>query len=205
MWTLCNEMALRIRTTPPSAPASSNGSNGASASAQISPQPKHSDSGKYEVPDYLYMRKVQRVLNPGPDDVIFDIGCGMGRFLCLAARKRIRKCVGVELNSQLCEAAEENAKRLRGRRAPIEIRCADAAATDLNGGTIYYMYNPFGCDTMSEVLANIRATLSKNPRNITIAYYNSIYEDLFQATGWLEKFHAFRVQSGMPVTFWRNR
>ena len=205
LWTLCNEMALRICTTPPAAQPSAIESATEPAGLQAALPPKHNDSGQYEVPDYWYMRKVRRILRAGPEDVIFDLGCGMGRFVCVMARTKVRKCVGVELYPRLCEAAQGNAGRLRGRRAPIEILCSDAAAADLSGGTIYYMYNPFGPATMGDVLANIRATLSGNPRNIAIVYYNSIHEQLFQASGWLEKYHAFRVQSGMPVTFWRNR
>jgi hypothetical protein len=58
---------------------------------------------------------------------------------------------------------------------------------------------------MRDVLANMRASLSTNPRTIKIAYYNSIHEELFAASRWLENYHAFRVKSGMPVTFWRSQ
>jgi predicted RNA methylase len=204
MWTLCNELALNIRTTP-RAQSSATESRADSAGSPSGPRPKHDDSARYEVPDYFYMRKVLQILNPGPQDVVFDLGCGLGRFLCLAAKRKVRNCVGVELQSQLAAAAQRNARCLRGRHAPIEIRCADAATADVSGGTIYYMFNPFGSTTMRDVLANMRATLSTNPRTIKIAYYNSIHEDLFQSSGWLEKYHAFRVKSGMPATFWQNR
>jgi predicted RNA methylase len=201
-WTLFNELALNIRTTPPQ---SSPTESAEPTVTQSDPRPRHDDSARYEVPDYFYMRKVLQVLSPGPKDVVFDLGCGLGRFLCLAARRKVRKCVGIELRAQLCEAAQENARCLRGRHAPIEIRCEDAATADMSGGTIYYMYNPFGPTTMRDVLANMRASLSTNPRTIKIAYYNSIHEELFAASRWLEKYHAFRVKSGMPVTFWRSQ
>jgi predicted RNA methylase len=203
-WTLLNELALNIRTTPPeqSSPAESAAQP---ADTPSDPRPRHNDSARYEVPDYFYMRRVLQVLSPAPEDVVFDLGCGLGRFLCLAARRKIRKCVGIELRSQLCKAAQENAGHLRGRRAPIEVRCGDAATADMSGGTIYYMYNPFGPTTMRDVLANIHASLSTNPRTIKIAYYNSIHDELFQASRWLEKYQSFRVKSGMPVTFWRSR
>ena len=192
MWTLCNEVALNINTTPrngnrPNVPS------------------RHQDGVQYEVPDYLYMRRVRDMLQPGAQDVVFDIGCGMGRFLCLMARESVRKCVGVELQPQLCEAARKNAANLRGRKAPIEIVCGDAATADLSEGTIFYMYNPFGPQTMADVLANIGNSLAKNPRNVRIVYYNALYQDLFQRSGWLEKQREFKVKSGMPVSFWRNR
>ena len=203
-WTMLNEAALRIQTIP-TPHLSSNGHSPAGVAAQPEGvRPKHADSGRYEVPDYFYMRKVQNVMDPGPEDVVFDLGCGMGRFICLMARRKVRKCIGVELDPQLCKVAQENARRMRGRRAPIQIVCADAASADLSSGTMYYMYNPFGRATMADALRSICVSLSRNPRNITIAYYNSILTDLFQETGWLERFHEFRVQSGMPVTFWRN-
>jgi hypothetical protein len=204
LWTMGNEWALGIRTTP----AARSGTNQAGVDPvgqQSDVLAQHNDSGKYEVPDYWYMRKVRGLLRAGPEDVIFDLGCGMGRFLCVMARRKVRKCVGVELVPQLCEIARENAARLRGRKAPIEIQCGDAASADLSAGTIYYMYNPFGPATMKDVLASLSGTLSRNPRKITIAYYNSVGEELFQNSGWLEKYDGFRVQSGMPVTFWRNR
>jgi predicted RNA methylase len=204
-WTLLNEAALGIHTIPAPEASSDGQSRTGVAEQPDGLRPKHADSGRYEVPDYFYMRKVQTVLNPGPEDVVFDLGCGMGRFICLMARRRVRKCVGVELDTQLCKVAQENARRLRGRKAPIEIVCGDAACADLSGGTMYYMYNPFGRATMEDVLRSICVSLSRNPRNITIAYYNSILTDLFEEAGWIEKFHEFRVQSGMPVTFWRNR
>jgi predicted RNA methylase len=202
LWAMCNDAALNIHTTPS---AESSAAIQLTAGQEGDVRPRHDDGVQYEVPDYLYLRRVIRALKLGPEDVIFDLGCGMGRFVCLMARKKVRKCVGVELLPHLCEAARKNAAQLWGRRAPIEIRCGDAAVADTAEGTIYYLFNPFGSATMGEVLANIRSTLSRNPRNITIVYYNSIHEELFQSSGWLEKYHAFRVQSGMAVTFWRNR
>src|SRR5215472_3284544 len=192
MWTTCNEVALNIHTVP---------KNGGPPKLYA----KHQDGVQYEVPDYLYLRRVRDILQPGPDDVFFDVGCGMGRFLCLMAREKVRKCVGVELQPQLCEAARRNAANLRSRKAPIEIVCGDAATADLSEGTIYYMYNPFGAKTMADVLANIRDSLARNPRNVRIVYYNTLLEGLFRSCGWLEKRHQFIVKSGMPVTFWRNR
>jgi SAM-dependent methyltransferase len=203
-WTRLNEAALRIYTIPPPE-LSSNGHSAHEVALRLGTHPKHDDNGRYEVPDYYYMRKVQSVLNPGKQDVVFDIGCGMGRFICLMAQKQVRQCVGVELSPQLCKYAQENARRLRGRKAPIQIVCADAATADLSSGTVYYMYNPFGRATMQDVLENIRGSVQQNPRNVAIAYYNSIHNDLFHASGWLEQYHEFKVQSGMPVTFWRNR
>jgi precorrin-6B methylase 2 len=77
-------------------------------------------------------------------DVVMDIGCGMGRVLCVFARRRLKKCIGIEFSGELAGIAERNARALRGRRAPIEIRIGDAAEADYTEGTIFWIYNPFG-------------------------------------------------------------
>ena len=201
LWAQCNEIALRIHTIP--SPQAESATSPLDL-PQIPTQPKHGDSVAYEVPDYTYLRRVRRILNPGPDDVVYDLGCGMGRFICLMAQRKVRRCVGVELQPQLCDIAQRNARQLRGRQAPVEIVCADAATANISEGTIYYMYNPFGADTLRDVLDNLRRSLSPDPRKVTIAYYNAIHERLFSAEPWLEKYREFKTLSGMPVTFWRT-
>lgn len=101
-----------------------------------------------------------------PDEVFYDIGCGDGRVLCFIARKRIRRCVGVELSADFADNARRNAAALRGRRSPIEVRVGDAAGMDYADGTTFYFGDPFGADTMREVLGKIRDTVATHPRPV---------------------------------------
>ena len=146
-----------------------------------------------------------RILKPEPQDVFCDIGCGMGRILCVAARTPVKKCLGVELLEPLCQIAQQNGTRLRGRKASIQIVCRDAATADLSEGTIYFLFNPFGPETLRDTLENIRGSLSRNPRAIRIAYYNSQHASVLEALGWLVKAHEFDTFGGHRVTFWENR
>lgn len=204
-WIKGNELALRIHTDRPDESTTARGnSEPGLQTAEGYPQPKYSDSLNYHSPDYWCLYKVARMLKPEPDDVFYDIGCGMGRVLCVLARTNIRKCVGIELKKDLCELARSNALHLRGRKAQIEIIYADAAVADLSEGTLYFMYNPFGVETLRDVLENIRESLSQNPRNIKIVYYNSVHEALFQSCNWLEQFDFFYTFTRRRVTFWRN-
>jgi SAM-dependent methyltransferase len=198
-WAKCNDFALGIATRESAAPKP-----GDEPGSEPKLRPKYDDNDPYEVPDYWYVRKLSRMLKAGPEDVIYDVGCGMGRFLCVMAREKVRRCVGVELQPQLCEIARRNARRLRGRKAPVDIVCADAATAQLSEGTIYYMYNPFGPETLREVLANLRRSLSAQPRKVTIVYYNALHESLFRAEPWLHKYDEFKTHSGMTVSFWRG-
>ena len=115
----------------------------------------HDDNKAFASPDYHYIRKVRSLLHLRPSDVLYDLGSGTGRFLCVFAREKIRGCVGIELFQPLCEIARDNATRLRGRKVPITVRCGDAASADMADGTIYLMFNPFGAETMHDVLSNI--------------------------------------------------
>jgi precorrin-6B methylase 2 len=205
VWSQCNEFALGIQTdlsASARAAASAGDSPGKGAPTD---KAKHKDNLPYATPDYWYVRKVVSVLNPGPDDTVYDLGCGLGRFLCTVARKRVRRCVGIELFEPMCVVAEKNAQTLRGRKSRIDIICADVLSADLSDGTVYFMFNPFGADTMKDVVTNIKASLVSNPRSVRIAYYNSALEHVLVSSGWLEKYHCFFTHAGHTVTFWRSR
>jgi len=166
---------------------------------------RHQDNFHYATIDYWNVRKVVRSLNPGPEDVFYDVGSGMGRILCVVARRRLQKCIGIELLEPLCLIARRNAAQLRRRKAPIDIVCGDATTADFADGTIYFMFNPFGPETLRDTLENIGNSLSERPRPIRIVYYNSIHESVFETLSWLVKVWQFQSFGGQRVTFWENR
>jgi len=196
---------LGIRTDPESAVDSERNAVQECGGAEVSNTARYTDNFHYATIGYLNVQKVLRVVKPGPQDVFCDIGSGMGRILCVVAREPVRKCVGVELLEPLCQIARRNAISLRGRKAPIQIVCGDATTVDLSEGTIYFMFNPFGGETLRDTLENIRCSLSQKPRAIRIAYYNSKYQSVLEALRWLVKVHEFDTFGGHRVTFWENR
>jgi predicted RNA methylase len=143
------------------------------------------DALEYQVVDYQLLRRYMEQLRIGPDDVLIDIGCGMGRVLCVFARTRMRKCIGIEISVELANAAKRNARSLHGRRTPIEIRVGDAAEADYSEGTIFWIYNPFGERTMHIVLSRLGQSLSTSPRRIQIVYVNPLGEAVFRQFSWL--------------------
>ena len=202
-WTRAIERFLRIKTDRDSPHPERTGEDAAIRHEDFVPA-KYDDGFEYRPPDYHYIYRTIRILRPKPQDIFYDIGSGKGRIVCALARRRMRKVIGIEISKSLCDASEQNAVQLRGRQTEIEIRCQDAATSDLSQGTIYYMYNPFGPETMHEVLANIRRSLQDRPRQIRVVYHNSVYEDVVQSCDWLECYTAFLTYRGARVTFWRN-
>ena len=89
-------------------------------------------------------------------------------------------------------------------RLPSKIICADAARADLSEGTVYYLFNPFGKDTLRDFLANLETSISRDPRKVKVVYYNPIHESVLKASGWLTKFDEFSTWSGVRVTYWKS-
>jgi SAM-dependent methyltransferase len=195
-WRALNESWLGITTTEDTPVAG--------AAAGNPPAARHADNYAYSTPDYLDLRRILGHARLAPTDVVYDIGCGMGRVVCLAARRRITKAVGIELNPGLAAIARRNAERLRGRRAPIEIRLADAVTADLGDGTVYYLFNPFGADTLRAVLANIERSLAKHPRAVRFIYVNPQHVDAFADSRWLEAYSALKTFRKLDVRFYCN-
>lgn len=162
------------------------------------------DHYRYDSLNYWYLRKIFRMLKPGPGNVVYDIGSGAGRIVCFAARHGAERCVGVELISGYCDIARRNAESLAGRHSPIDIICADAAQVDLSDGDIYFINNPFGPETLLAVLTNIGASLEVKPRSVTVVYCNPTHEEVFTAAGW-RKIRAFTTVLGFCVSFWSKQ
>jgi SAM-dependent methyltransferase len=158
------------------------------------------DSLVYETIDYFLIHHFMKGLEVGPDDVVFDIGCGMGRVLCSFALRPLRGCVGIESDPELAAIARGNALALRGRRAPVDVRCEDAADADYSRGTVFWMFNPFGAKTLAAVLHRIGDSLRERPRPVQIAYLNPVHESV------LSSFPGLRLagRHDSMVTYWSN-
>jgi SAM-dependent methyltransferase len=164
-----------------------------------------SDCFRYDTVDYQLLKRVISRLSLGKDDVVYELGCGLGRIVCVAARRRIRKCVGVELSPALAARARQNARALRHRRAEVDIIVQDAAAADYDDGTVFILFNPFGERILAAVLDRIRESIDREPRPIRIAYILPRRDFLMEQADWLRC--TGRMHSewfGMDVSFWRS-
>ena len=145
------------------------------------------DQIKYVPIDYLALAYLFKPMMFARQDVFVDIGCGLGRAVLMASRRPIQHAIGVEYDQNLSKRARENAARLRGRRAPVDILCMDAIEADYSAATIIWMYNPFGEQTMKAVLDRIGASLIRAPRHLLIAYANPRLAPLLDAQNWVRR------------------
>ena len=164
----------------------------------------HSDAFDFETSAHSTLTKVIRLVKPTHQDVVYVLGCGKGRAVCHFARRPVAKVVGVELSQDLFREAEGNARRLRGRWAPIQIINGDAANVEMTGGTVYFMFNPFGEETLRAVLKNIEMSLRSEERQITVVYARPLFDAVFSEFSWLTKVLDYRRFSGLRVVIYRN-
>ena len=147
----------------------------------------HRDSVWYEPTSYVILNRFLKALDLRPDDVVFDIGCGLGRVLCVLARRPLKKVVGIDLSEELVSAARRNVAAMRGRRTPVEILCVDASQADYTEGSVFYLYNSFGPATLQAVLHRIRASVESRPRRVRILYVNPVQNHVLEAANWLRR------------------
>jgi precorrin-6B methylase 2 len=166
------------------------------------------DAVDYGASSYPAILAILHNLSLKSSDVFVDVGCGKGRVVCCASRFNIQEMIGIEVNENLCEIAQRNAVRLRGRRASITIINARAQGFDYSKGTVFYFFNPFGSLTLNEVLSKLRFSLYSYPRRVKIVYLNPIHESLLSACDWLERYDRWEPRRNIgleyPVSFWRS-
>ncbi|HEY7499194.1 MAG TPA: class I SAM-dependent methyltransferase [Vicinamibacterales bacterium] len=117
--------------------------------------------------------------------VALDLGSGKGGAALTLSRAGFVEVVGVELSERLVHVARSNAERL-GRRNVRFIHGNAGAFQDYDRVTHIFMYNPFPCEVMTQVMANLRASLDRAPRPLTIVYRKPLCHDVILSSGLFE-------------------
>ncbi|HEY4158910.1 MAG TPA: class I SAM-dependent methyltransferase [Polyangiaceae bacterium] len=93
------------------------------------------------------------------DDVVIDLGSGLGKVVLLAKLLTGATARGVELQEALAARA-----RLAAVSCGLDVRfvCADARHAPLDDGTVFFLYLPFTGLVLLEVLARLRAVATRH-------------------------------------------
>jgi predicted RNA methylase len=158
------------------------------------------DGHMYQPTTYRFLRKIIRKIPFEKSDVFIDLGCGKGRVVVFVAQNRcIKKAIGIEIVPELVSIARKNVESIP-LPTPTEIIQDDVAKADLSQGTIYFLYDPFGQETIRIILDKIRKSLDMNPRIIRIVYFNMAMKDLLDECSWLAEEKRIADRIGV----WRN-
>lgn len=157
-----------------------------------------------------YQRVVEalRHVGVGPDDVVLDLGCGLGRAVFTAAWLGARRSVGVEIDPTLVRQAQEDHRTSRLKNRDVQFVCGRAEeGHGMEDVTVLFMFNPFGTGIMQSVVQNLEASLRKTPRRLRIAYENPLQHAVLDASPLLKRTADWPVQkrtSPHPISFWES-
>lgn len=126
------------------------------------------------LPARSFIRHV-RALVPG--GVFVDLGCGKGKAVFIAAQSGIAKARGIEFARELCEVARRNWASFHPKAG-----CRPDACEIIEGDvttyayptdeTVYFINNPFDEIILAKVVANITASVERQPRRVLIVICN---------------------------------
>ncbi len=84
------------------------------------------------------IEKMLDVAKVGPDDIVYDLGCGDGRIV-VAAAKRGAQAVGIDIDPQRIREANENAAH-HGVTGKVQFRQEDLFEADIREATVVTLY-----------------------------------------------------------------
>jgi tRNA1(Val) A37 N6-methylase TrmN6 len=128
-----------------------------------------------------FLADVLKKIDIPPGSRIVDLGCGKGSAMCTLARFPFEEVAGVELSEDLARIAEDN-----GRKLGLSLRFYVADVVDFkefDRFTHIYMFNPFPEAVTAQVMKNLRASLKRKPRKLTMIYFFPVCHDVIMQSG----------------------
>jgi SAM-dependent methyltransferase len=128
------------------------------------------------------LARVFRDVGVARGSVVIDLGSGKGGAALTLCRLGFAEVIGVEWSPVLIATARRNAGRLGARG--VRFVEADAGLFDgYDQATHIYMYNPFPCPVVAQVLERLTESLRRAPRQLAMVYRNPLCHDAIMATG----------------------
>jgi len=122
-------------------------------------------------PDVIY--RMLKLANVGPNDVVYDLGCGDGRILIAAVEGfKAKMAVGIEIRDDLAKKAitEVSSRGLEGR---VKIINNDIFNVDISDATVVTLYLTYSGN------ARLKPKLERELRNgVRVVSYT------FEVPGW---------------------
>jgi len=103
----------------------------------------------------------------GPDDVVLDLGAGLGHVPMLVNVLTGARTMGIEREAAYVESARAAAARLGLR--DVSMAVGDARDADLSHANVFYLFTPFTGPILRDVVANIeREARRRDIRVVTL-------------------------------------
>lgn len=159
---------------------------------------RYSNSGGPE------LERILRQLPIGSDDRVVDLGCGKGGALLTLARLPFGRVAGVDISPDLLAVAAANLRRRRVR--DVDLLCANAATWQgIDDFNYLYLFSPFPCTVMENVMAHVAESIDRHPRSFRILYTAPLCHDAIEATGRFRRTRDFELSWGSPVALYESK
>lgn len=125
----------------------------------------------YEPTDYPVLERLVGSGYIGKNNTVLDYGCGKGRVDFFLAYETRCKCIGVEYDERIYEAAMNNWDRaISKRRVSFYKGNAEDYRVPTEVDTCYF-FNPFSVDILKRVMKRILQSYYEEPREILLFFY----------------------------------
>jgi SAM-dependent methyltransferase len=115
------------------------------------------------------------------DDVLYDLGAGLGHVVILINLLCGIRCVGIEIEPMYCELANENIRKLG--LAQVTVLTQNILESTFDDGTVFFFYSPFHGSVLDQVLEKLRQVAAKKP--ITLVTFGPITLEIAK-TDWIQ-------------------
>lgn len=109
-------------------------------------------------------KKMLEIADVKPDETVFDLGCGDGRILIIAAQEFGAKGIGIELNPNLVKESRAKIEELKLNNR-IQIVQGDLMKTDLSQADVVTMYLTTGAN--EKIRPKLETELKSGARVVT--------------------------------------
>ena len=131
--------------------------------------------------DYHVLRDIFARVPVAANDVLVDVGCGEGRVINFWLSQGWKNPI---IGLEVVEAVADQARKRYRKYENVSIVTGDALANLPGNGTLFFLYNPFGDETVALFEKAIR------PLNARIVYHQNNYMEPFDSDFWrIEPLH----------------
>ena len=109
------------------------------AVAQHKPQDFAKSLAPYVVSSQEVVERMLEVAGVRPGETVYDLGCGDGRILIMAARQFRAKAVGIEISDSLVRSTSDRILKM-GLQNDVEVIHGDLLNVDLNPADVVTLY-----------------------------------------------------------------
>ena len=127
---------------------------------------------RYEPTGYAVLEELAQSGQITRQDVLIDYGCGKGRVGFYLNYALGCRCIGVEYDENLYQAARENLRSYSARTGGVEFVYADAETWPVpSQASCFYFFNPFSVRILQGVLTRILESYWEAPRRLRLFFY----------------------------------